>query len=207
MVTGTSLLNASVGDTVGLASKYRLAAQPIVANATILQKSVTLTGLSAPDKVFDRTTVVPITGTPGLDGLVAGQSLNFSGTAIGTSFDPNVGTWPVLLSGLILADRPGAGGGLASNYSLISPLLQVKINPADDQGVGAALSPIKIGLEETVSIVDGYVVQDGSVIRRSKDASVPVSALFPGKRPSDAFTELGAACVKTDVQILCIVRP
>lgn len=87
---------------------------------------LTVTGMKAVSRAYDGTTVAELSqGT--LTGLVAGDTLNFSGQT-GTFIDRNVGSAkPVTVSGIALTD----GTGLASNYSVKNPTgLTADITPA-----------------------------------------------------------------------------
>lgn len=84
--------------------------------------ALTITGLSASNKVYDRTTAASVTGTATLNGVVTGDTVNVSGTAIGTFADKNVGTGKtVTVSGLSLS------GAQASNYTLTQPTTSANI--------------------------------------------------------------------------------
>ena len=111
-VTGTTLADG-VGGTGGLASNYVLTGQPLVANATIAQRQLTLTGMTAADRQYDGTRVAALSGGA-LNNLVAGEALAFNG-ATGTFASRNAGSQAVTVAGTTLAD---GAGGLASNYVL-----------------------------------------------------------------------------------------
>jgi formylglycine-generating enzyme required for sulfatase activity len=64
------------------AGNYSLSAQPASVTAGIAVKSVTITGLSAANKVYDGTTTATVTGTAVISGLVGGDAVTVSaGTA------------------------------------------------------------------------------------------------------------------------------
>ena len=108
-VTGATLATGT-----GLASNYT------VSNATgvtgdITQKVLTVTGVTASDKVYDGGMAATLSGGS-LSGLVSGETLGLS-TLSGMFGDQNVGAGKaVTVSGGALSD--GTGGGLASNYAL-----------------------------------------------------------------------------------------
>jgi len=82
---------------------------------------LTVTGLSAKNKVYDGTTSAIISGTPVLSGL-GSSSVSLSGAANGAFGDKNVGpNKPVSVSGLSLS------GGVPSDYSLTLPTLSANI--------------------------------------------------------------------------------
>ncbi len=92
---------------------------------TITAKPVSITGLSAADKVYDATTNATLTGTAAISGLSGADAVSVSGTVSGSFADKNVGTAkPITLTGLSLT------GADASNYSLSLPSLTANITKA-----------------------------------------------------------------------------
>jgi hypothetical protein len=91
-------------------------------------KALTVTGVTANNKVYDGTTAARLnTGTGALSGVVTGDVVTLNTGATTASFaDPNVGTnKPVTVGGLALA------GADAGNYSLTQPTgLTADITPA-----------------------------------------------------------------------------
>ncbi|WP_215408138.1 YDG domain-containing protein [Janthinobacterium sp. JC611] len=86
------------------------------ATASITPKAVTLSGVTAGNKVYDGTAAAVLSGGV-LSGMVAGETLNFIG-GVGTFSDKNAGTGKVVtISGTTLQN----GTGLASNYTFTSP--------------------------------------------------------------------------------------
>jgi hypothetical protein len=96
------------------AGNYTLSAQPSGLTVDITAKALTVTGVTAASRVYDRTTVAGLSGSPALDGVVAGDDVVLDPSQmVGNFADPNVGTdKPVLLSGLTLT------GLQAGNYTL-----------------------------------------------------------------------------------------
>lgn len=121
-VTGASYLNAiALADGAnGLASNYALpglASAGVANSASVAAKALTLTGLSASDKIYDGSTSATLNGGA-LSGLVGSETLNFSGLS-GLFADKNVGVAKsVAVSGLVLSN----GSGLASNYTISNPV-------------------------------------------------------------------------------------
>ncbi len=111
-VNSTALVDGSNG---GLASNYSLAAGQTAA-AAIAAKALTISGMTAVNKVYDgNASAVLNSGT--LDGLIDAETLAFVGQT-GTFSDKNVGTAKtVAVTGAALAN----GTGLASNYSIANP--------------------------------------------------------------------------------------
>ena len=103
-------------------------------SVTVLKRDLTVSGLSATDRVYDGTTNVTLDGTPALierpegnlGGVLAGDVVTLAGgTGSGTLSDASAGTLrSVTVTGLSLA------GGAAANYSLAQPTgLTVTIQP------------------------------------------------------------------------------
>jgi len=118
-VSGITLVNGS-----GLASNYSIANLTGL-TANITPKALTVTGISASNKVYDGTTTASLSGGA-LSGLIGSETLGFSGES-GVFADANAGTAKaVTVSGITLAD----GSGLASNYSITNPTgLSANITP------------------------------------------------------------------------------
>ena len=111
-ITGGTLANGTNG---GLASNYTVANSGGL-TASIAQKALTVTGVTAGNKVYDATTKATISGGA-LSGLVGTETLGLSGLS-GEFGDKNAGTGKsILISGATLAD----GTGLASNYTVGNP--------------------------------------------------------------------------------------
>ncbi len=106
-------------------ANYKTASSSV--SVTVNPKALTVTGITASDKVYDGTTNATLnTNSAALNGVISGDAvaLNTVG-ATGAFTDPNVGTnKTVLVSGLTL------GGADAGNYSLTPPTLTANITPA-----------------------------------------------------------------------------
>ncbi|MBB5369149.1 MULTISPECIES: YDG domain-containing protein [unclassified Janthinobacterium] len=108
-IAGITLSGSDLGN-------YNFINNTATATASITPKAVTLSGVTAGNKVYDGTTAAVLSGG-NLIGVVSGETLNFSG-GVGTFSDKNVGTGKVVtINGTVLQD----GTGLASNYSFTSP--------------------------------------------------------------------------------------
>ncbi len=106
-VSGITLAGADLAN-------YSFADNVATTTASITPKALTLTGVTAGDKVYDGTRGAWLTGAT-LSGVVAGESL---GVVLTAQFDDsNVGVGKTVTLGSTLLN----GLGLASNYSLISP--------------------------------------------------------------------------------------
>lgn len=87
----------------------------------ITTKALTVTGLSASDKTYDGNTIASVTGTATLVGVVSPDTVNVSGSPVGTFSTSTVGSNTVAVTGLSL------GGGDEANYSLTQPTLNASI--------------------------------------------------------------------------------
>ena len=96
-------------------------------SADITPATVRLSGLTATGKVYDGLTTATLTGTAGLQGVVAADqaTLQLLGVAAGRFSDPNAGlAKPVSVTGLSL------GGASAADYVLGGTTLAASITPA-----------------------------------------------------------------------------
>ena len=117
-VSGQSLTGAQ-------ASNYSLTEPTTTANIT--QQNLTVTGITANDKVYDGTTAATLnTGGATLVGVISGDTVVLgTGSAVGTFSTSSVGTnIPVAVSGLTIS------GAQSSDYSLTEPTTTASItNP------------------------------------------------------------------------------
>jgi hypothetical protein len=143
-VNGLTLLGTNVGN-------YTLT-QPTT-NADITLASLTVTGITASDNVYDGTTNAMLnTNSAALNGVISGDNvaLNTAG-ATGAFTDPTVGTnKTVLVSGLTLS------GADATNYNLTPPALTANITPANPNVTAwPTASPITYGQTLAASTLSG----------------------------------------------------
>ncbi len=93
-----------------------LAVQPTGATASITAASLTVSGISVADKVYDATTVAALTGTPVAAPLGSDAVSIVGGSGVASFVDKNVGiAKPVTVTGYTLA------GADAGNYTLGQP--------------------------------------------------------------------------------------
>jgi hypothetical protein len=128
----------------GLASNYSLT-QPTLANVTIGQAPLTVSGLSGTGRNYDGTTLDALTGTATLSGLVNGEALTLGGATSGTLANANAGSEAVTTAVTLVS-----GTGLASNYSLTQPTLA---------NVTIAQAPLTVsGTSTSGKVYDGTTV-------------------------------------------------
>jgi hypothetical protein len=114
------------------------------AKADITKKALTISGLSAQNKVYDGNNSATLSGTPQLQGVISPDVVTLSGTASGTFNDASVNNnKPVTVTGLSLS------GADAGNYSLTLPTLSANITAWNAQGYGF-YSPVGIANSEFV---------------------------------------------------------
>jgi filamentous hemagglutinin family protein len=123
-VTGLALGTSSNG---GLSSNYNVIST-IGSAYTVTAKGITLTGITASDKVYDATTSATLnTSNVGYSGLVNGDNVTLSGSGVGTFDTKDVGTGKtVTVRGYTLS------GTDAGNYVVSQPTgLTATITKAD----------------------------------------------------------------------------
>ena len=139
------------------------------ATASITPKAVTLSGVTAGNKVYDGTAAAVLSGGT-LSGMVAGETLNFIG-GVGSFSDKNASTGKVVtISGTALQD----GTGLASNYTFSSPG-----NVTADISKASITSVTNVGVNNKT--------YDGSAT-----ATLNGTATFNGKIAGDTLTVAGS---------------
>ena len=185
-VTGGTLSNGSNG---GLASNYTV--DPVSGlTASIAQKVLTVTGVTAAHKTYDGNDNASLSGGT-LSGLVGLETLDLSGQS-GVFSDKNAGSGKtVTISGATLSDAgSGATAGLASNYT-VSNATGVKADIAQ-KGLTVA------------GITAGNKVYDGSTAASLNTAGASFNGIVLADQltasASGAFTDKNAATGK-DVAI------
>jgi hypothetical protein len=107
-VTGFTLSGANAGN-------YTLT-QPTGLSANITAKALTITGLTANNKVYDRSTTATLSGTAALTGVVSPDAVTLGGTPVATFATATIGTGKaVSVTGFTLS------GANAGNYTLTQP--------------------------------------------------------------------------------------
>lgn len=127
-VTSTSTLTGTAADNYSLT-------QPTTLTGNITQKALTIAGLTAEDKVYDKTAVAIVNGIEEAElvGIENSDDVSLSGTPVGTFNNVNVGTRNVAVSGLSLADD-------AANYTLTTPTLSAAITAKPLTLMGGAVT-------------------------------------------------------------------
>lgn len=90
---------------------------PTGLSADITPKVLTISGLTANNKVYDGSTTTTLSGTPSLTGIVGSDNVTLSGTPIANFVSPNIGSGiAVIVNGYTLS------GTSASNYTVQQPI-------------------------------------------------------------------------------------
>ncbi|WP_229412230.1 YDG domain-containing protein, partial [Massilia sp. Root1485] len=149
--------------------------------AAITPKALTLTGLTASDKVYDGTTAARLTGGT-LSGMVGNETLHLGGLT-GAFADKNVGTTKaVTVSGTITN-----GTGLASNYAIAAPA-----------ALSAAITPKALtvsGITASGKVYDGTTAATVSVATATLGGAIAGDDIVLGA--SGAFADKNAGNGKT----------
>ena len=141
--------------------------------------TLTVTGISASDKIYDGTTMATLTGTPGtLMGVLNGDTVTLGGTAVGTFADPNVGTnKTVTVSGQTLGG-PGAG-----NYTLTESTTTASITGAGTTtALASSQNPSSPGsnVTFTATVSSGAGTPAGNVVFLANSVPFCTNALVGG---------------------------
>ena len=136
------------------AGNYTLT-QPIGLAANITPASLTVTGESAANKIYDGTATATLTGGS-LNGVIAGDAATLSLTEAGTFASRNVGT------GIAVTTNDALSGTGAGNYVLTQPSgIVADITPATLTYVAASASLVMGGMPSGLSgTVSGFVQGD-----------------------------------------------
>jgi phosphodiesterase/alkaline phosphatase D-like protein/uncharacterized protein YjiK/2',3'-cyclic-nucleotide 2'-phosphodiesterase (5'-nucleotidase family) len=114
-LAATTAAGSHVGN-VSVSGGGATAQSVAIPSSTVNPKALTLTGLTAQDKVYDRTTTATVSGTATLEGVVAGDEVMVAGSGSFNFADVLVSSAkPVTATGFSLA------GSAAGNYSLTQP--------------------------------------------------------------------------------------
>ena len=169
--------NAAAGKTVSVsgitltgadAGNYALTATTDSATADITAKSLTVSGITADDKVYDGNTNATITSYGSLSGIVAGDSVALDTNNVSASFeDPNPGNKKAII---VKMDLMGLDSGnyvlpdqvtTADIYSAENPPAIPADGPVDPSGPADPFTPKPLFEGNTeVSGFDGYFTVD-----------------------------------------------
>jgi YDG domain/Bacterial Ig-like domain (group 3) len=182
-VAGSTLTITGAGSVTIQASQSGNAtwppAPPVNQVITIAPKTLTVTGVTASDKVYDGTVTATVrTNGAALVGVVGGDTVALGGTAAGTFVDANAGVGKtVTVSGLTIV------GPAAGNYLLTQPVVTGNITPASTLNtVTSSLNPASPGSDvvftATLSVVSpGSGTPTGNIVFKDGPISLATNAL------------------------------
>lgn len=140
------------------AGNYILSSTTATATADITPLGLTVTGVTAVDRIYNGTiTVTVATDGASLVGIIGADAVTLGGTAIGTFADGNVGAGKtVTISGLTL------GGVDAGNYQLTQPTATATITKAaTSNALTSSRNPVRPGRSLTFTSVTTAVPPGG----------------------------------------------
>ncbi len=151
VISGTSANNYSLNQPAGLF-------------ANITPKSLTINGIAANDKIYDRGTAASLTGIAVLSGVISPDAVILGGTPVAAFLSANVANGiAVNVSGYAIA------GTNSGNYSLTQPV-----------GLSANITPLQL-------TISGITAVD-KIYDRSITATLSGTAVLSGVLPPDAIT-------------------
>lgn len=215
-VSGTTVTVIGMGTTDITASQagntYYFAAADAVQSLTVTAKELTVTGLTANDKLQDGTTAATLSGTASLNGIVAGDETDvvLSGTPTATFASALPGTGiAVSVTGYAIT------GAKASNYSLTQPELTATITALEIPEATPATTITTDSFTANWNAVPGatgyeldvYTVDAGAPATTITETFTAVDVTFPGSYNTRAWTGNGgiewtAYKARTDQEIV-----
>ncbi|WP_304062759.1 YDG domain-containing protein [Pedobacter glucosidilyticus] len=138
------------------ASKYTAPANLIVNDGIILKKELTVSGLSAGNKVYDATNAATVSGTASLTGVESGDNVALSGTPTHTFANANVGSAiAIATTGYTL------NGTDAANYTILQPTFTANITARTLAVTATATNKVYDGTTTaTVTFSDNRLIGD-----------------------------------------------
>ena len=132
---GTNKLVTTDGFTLGGADAYRYTLTQPLTTADITPKGLTITGITANDKEYNRNTTATLSGSATLVGVISPDVITLGGSPAATFSNYNVGTnKPVSVSGYTIS------GMSSGNYTLSQPTgltADITARPLDITGLTA----------------------------------------------------------------------
>ena len=148
---------------------------PLTANIT--QAGVTISGLAASNKVYDRTDAATLTGTPTAAGVISGDTVNVTGTATaGTFAQSSVGT--------VIAVTPNLGGLALSNANYT---------------ISGVTSPLTANITQAGVTISGLTASN-KTYDRTNAATLTGTPTAAGVISGDTVNVTGTATAGTFVQ-------
>ncbi len=149
-----------------LSSSGATAVNVATVSSTVSAKAITITGISANNKLFDGNTSATLSGTPTLVGVVNSDVVTIGGTPVATFASSAAGTGiAVSVTGYTI------GGAGAGNYTLTQPSLTADITSTPSPVISSAL---------TASAVYGSVASTYTITASNSPASYNATGLPSG---------------------------
>lgn len=140
--------------------------QPDGLTGNITPKPITISGITAADKVYDGTTVATVIVGTELVGVVSGDELTLLEDGVtGIFVDKNAATEVI-----VTTNGFGISGEKAGNYLLIQPEVTAKINKA----------PLTITAENKSKLSDGAIYSDAYTVSYSGFVNAETEAILNG---------------------------
>jgi trimeric autotransporter adhesin len=195
--TGT-FASSGVGTGIGVTSAMTLSGaaagnytltQPTL-SANITAKTLTVTGASATNKVYDGNTTAAITGGT-LSGVVGSDVVSLANNTSGTFASSGVGTGISVTSAMTLS------GAAAGNYTLTQPTLSANITVKTLTVTGATATNKVYDGNTTASItggsLSGIVGSDVVTLANNTTGTFSTTTVGTGKTVTSSMTITGAA--------------
>jgi trimeric autotransporter adhesin len=172
-ISGTKAANYTLASTVASG-----------AVGEIIAKALSITGLTADNKVYNRSTTATLSGTGALDGVEAGDTVTLGGTYSANFADWNVGTnKAITVSGYTL------GGANSHNYTLTQPTsLTANIAPKTlTAGLTGTIYKTYNG-DDFASIAVGNYTLSGTIIGDTVALNSPAVGTYDNKNAGTGKT-------------------
>jgi len=169
---------------------------------SVAQKALTITGLTAANKVYDRSTNASVSGTAAVSGLVGSDTVTLGGTAVYSFSSAAVGN-----SKSITTTGYTITGGQSSYYTLTQPSFTANITAAPLTVTGAAATSRVYNRTTSVAITGGSLsgVISGDTVTLGGTASGTVASASVGT--AQAVTVTGYSISGTDSGNYSISQP
>ncbi|MBM3639430.1 MAG: hypothetical protein FJW98_08390, partial [Actinobacteria bacterium] len=156
---GTSKVVSVVGVTIGGGDSGNYTLTQPTLSADITRKTLTVTGLTGTDKVYDRDTTASFTGTAGLSGVVGSENVTVSASGATATF----ATKTVENNKVVSVTGVTIGGSDSGNYTLTQPSLTANITRAPLSITGVTANNKTYNGNTTAALSDGSAALSGVI--------------------------------------------
>lgn len=176
---GTGIAVTSTSTIGGANASYYTLSQPTGLTGNITAAPLTVTGASATNKTYDRTTAITVSGGS-LSGVISGDTVTLGGTPTGSVSTAAVGTGKaVTVTGYTI------GGANAGNYALTQPSLAVNITAKALTVTGASATNRDYDGTTTVAVsggsLSGVISGDTVTLGGTPSGSIASATVGTGK--------------------------